>query len=245
MKIDIVYNRSELNGLQDKTVIMIDVLRASTTIVSAFAVGCNAIIPAEEVADAFALQKKDESLILCGERQGKKPQGFQLGNSPLEYNREAVGGKKLVYTTTNGTRALLASQGASNVLIGSFVNLRAAVHKALSLANDIIILCAGREGAFSFEDAFCAGLMVDAVNSSVCNLEIEDGARWGFYAVKSMKGVLDNLTDSQIHSVIANTKHGQYLNSIGLQDDLAFCARQNIFDIVPEYKSGEIAEYDR
>lgn len=240
MKIDIVYNRNELNELEDKTVIMIDVLRASTTVVTAFANGCESIIPVEEVEDAFALQKKDESLILCGERQGKKPQGFQLGNSPLEYNREAVGGKKLVYTTTNGTRALLASQGASRVLIGAFVNLQSVVHKALSAGNDIIVLCAGREGTFSLEDAFCAGLMVQTVNSSVCNLEIEDGARWGFYAVKSMKGVLDNLTDGQIHSVIANGKHGQYLNSIGLQDDLAFCARQNIFDIVPEYKEDKI-----
>ena len=82
--------------------------------------------------------------------------------------------------------------------------------------------------------------MVEAVNTSVCNLEIEDGARWGFYAVKSMKGVLDSLTDSQILTFIANTKHGQYLNSIGLQDDLSFCARQNIFDIVPEYTGKDI-----
>ena len=240
MKIDIVYNRSELRGLENKTVIMIDVLRASTTIVTAMANGCRAIIPLAEVDEALALKGKDNTLLLCGERQGKKPSGFNLGNSPLDYTKEAVGGKRLAYTTTNGTQSLLAAPQASHILIGAFVNLRAVVNKALTLGNDMVILCAGREGTFSLEDAFCAGSMVEAVNTSVCNLEIEDGARWGFYAVKSLKGVLDSLTDSQIFTFIANTKHGKYLNSIGLQDDLTFCARQNIFNIVPEYTGKEI-----
>jgi 2-phosphosulfolactate phosphatase len=240
MKIDIVYNRLELKGLKNRTVIMIDVLRASTAITTAFANGCRSIVPVLEVEDAFRLQRENSEFLLCGERKGKKPQGFNLGNSPLDYNEENVGGRELIYTTTNGTRALLASAEAGRVLVGAFVNLQAVVNKALTIGDDITVLCAGRENTFSLEDAFCAASMVSAVNSAICRLEIEDGARWGYYAAASMKSGMVILIDLQVQNLIANTEHGKYLQSIGLQKDIAFCARQNIFDIVPQYADGVI-----
>ena len=236
MKIDIVYNRKEISGLENNTVIMIDVLRASTTIIAAFSNGCKNIMPVLEVDDALKLYSEDNDLLLCGERRGLKPENFHLGNSPFDYTREIVEERKLIYTTTNGTKSLLAAKGAKHILIGTFVNLKAVINKALSFGNDITVLCAGREGEFSLEDAFCAGLMVTTINNLVCNLDIGDGARWGYYAVKSIMGVLDELNDNQIQTFLSNTKHGKYLLSIGLQRDLAFCARQNIFEIVPEYK---------
>ncbi len=219
---------------------MIDVLRASTTIITAFSNGCKSITPVLEVDDALKLYDKNNDLILGGERNGLKPENFHLGNSPFDYTKEMVEGRNLIYTTTNGTKALLSSQGAKHILIGAFVNLNAVVNKALFYGDDITILCAGREGAFSLEDAFCAGLMITKMNNSVCNLNIDDGARWGYYAVKSMKGVLDELTDGQVYTIISNTKHGRYLLSIGLHEDLQFCSRQNRFEIVAEYKDNKI-----
>jgi 2-phosphosulfolactate phosphatase len=240
MKIDIVYNCLELKEIEKRTVIMIDVLRASTTIVTAFANGCKRITPVLEVEDAFMLHKKNSNLLLGGEREGRKPQGFNFGNSPFDYTEESVGSKELAYTTTNGTKALLAAKGASKILIGSFVNLQAIVNTALTIGNDIVVLCAGRENTFSMEDAFCAGSMVTTINSAICKLEIEDGARWGYYAVNAMKSGMDKLMDHQVQTLISNTKHGKYLQSIGLQKDIEFCARQDIFDVVPQYENGII-----
>ncbi len=240
MKIDIVYNRKELTEIENKTVIVIDVLRASSAIVTAFANGSKSITPVLEVEDALKLYNRDNTLLLCGERKGLKPDNFHFGNSPFDYKREYIEDRNLIYTTTNGTKALLAAKKAKHILIGAFVNLRAVVNKALSFGNDITILCAGREGEFSLEDAFCAGLMVTTINSLVCNLDIEDGARWGYNAVKSVKGVLDVLNDSEIQTFLANTKHGKYLLSIGLQNDIEFCACQNIFDITPEYNMNKL-----
>ena len=146
-------------ALRGGVAVVIDVLRASTTIVHALAHGCEAVIPCAEVDEArrVAAGLPPGRAILRGERQGVPIPGFDLGNSPGEYTEEACRGKTLVMTTTNGTRALLASLEAETVLVGAFVNFAATVQRLIHEARPVHIVCAGTEGRISYEDSLLAG----------------------------------------------------------------------------------------
>ena len=151
--------------LAGATVVVIDVLRATTTIVEALSAGAVAVIPCGEIEEArqCARQRGPEAL-LGGERGGRPIAGFDLGNSPAEYTAERVGGKTVVLTTTNGTRALLHSRQAARVLVAAFANCSATA-AALESAPEIHVLCAGSELTMSFEDTLLAGAIVHSLET--------------------------------------------------------------------------------
>ena len=163
MRVDVVLTPAAAipTALAGCTALVIDVLRASTTMVTALANGCQALVPVAEVDEARRRVATMPGALLAGERGGDPPEGFDLGNSPLEFTRERVGGRTIVFTTSNGTRALLAARPATAVGVAGFTNLSAASEWALGQGRSIVLVCAGELGARSTEDEVCAGLLVE------------------------------------------------------------------------------------
>lgn len=207
---------------------VIDVVRATSTIVEALANGAEAIYPAETPEDAVNLANslgRDRALV-CGERKGLKVDGFDLGNSPREYTPDVVSGKDLVFTTTNGTRAFLAVAEASRIVSTSFLNLSAA---ALSVLNSprLIVLCAGRGDVFSMDDALCAGYLVRRLAvSAPGDVSMNDAAR-------AAAGMADTHTIDG--DFLKRTAAGAALLEVGLEADLSVCAEIDRHALAPRY----------
>ncbi len=218
-----------------KHVVIIDVLRASSTIVHACENGVERIIPVAHVEDATKLVPTldREATLLGGEREGIKIDGFDLGNSPLDYTPEVVEGKTLVFTTSNGTVAIAQSAPADEVIIGCFLNLRAVVEHLLTTRPDeVAILCSGNLGQLSLEDFVCGGYVVRSLEERLgSGLVRNDGAG----AARSLAGCLPD-----IEGVIGSSTHGRKLAALGFEDDLEFCSRLDAFDTVPVVAEGRI-----
>ncbi|MEW6104988.1 MAG: 2-phosphosulfolactate phosphatase [Bacillota bacterium] len=219
-----------LNGI---TAIVIDVLRASTTIACAISNGCDEVIPTISVEEAVEISRAYArgDYLLCGERRGEKIEGFDLGNSPLEYTEDRVAGKKIIMTTTNGTGAIRAVKGADDVIVGSYWNLSAACERAVSLGRDILIVCAGEGRRFALEDAVCAGMMCERIASMVEGDESD-----GCIAARRLYAAFrDN-----IEAVLAGSEHARYLARIGFGDDVAAAAQVDRVSVVPVLHGGHI-----
>jgi 2-phosphosulfolactate phosphatase len=158
--------------------------------------------------------------------------GYHMGNSPREFARQVVGGKRLVMCTTNGTRAIRAAWGFRRMLIGSFLNGPTLARCFREEGDGITILCAGREGSFSLEDTLCAGMLLSDVEG-----EMSDGA---VVAASLFEQYRDRLEE-----VLLESEHGRFLQRIGFTEDVVYCARVGITQSVPEVsRSGEAPPYD-
>ncbi|MCK5552949.1 MAG: 2-phosphosulfolactate phosphatase, partial [Deltaproteobacteria bacterium] len=160
-----------------KVFVVIDALRATTTIIEALSNGCTEVIPVVTVDEAVDLAKKSsrEDTLIGGERGGFKVDGFDLGNSPREYRREAVSGKKVILTTTDGTKAFHWIATREHVLVGAFTNAHAVVQRCMALEADPVMIPAGKRGRFSLEDVVCGGMMIDLLAKR--GVELTDAAR--------------------------------------------------------------------
>ena len=229
--VDVVFTPDLLpfSNLSGKTVVVADILRATTTITVALANGASDVTPVLTPADAFNFAKLAPNVLIGGERKGVKVEGFDLGNSPREYTKSVVVGRSIVLTTTNGTRTLHACQPASGVLVGCFPNLRAVVNLLGKVTTGVAIACAGGEGSFCLEDAVFAGACVDALRSdaekAMRYLRLTDAAEAAQILYREHGGNLIGM--------MKNCCHGKTLTDIGLEADLEFCARMNVIDIVP------------
>ena len=181
MRIDVaptadVVVAAELEGV---TALVIDVLRASTTIITAFSNGCDAIVPVADPQEARrrACDLGNGGALVAGERQGEPIPGFDLSNSPVEFLSPRVRGKTVFFTTSNGTRALLASRTAEAIGIAALVNVTAAAAWALEAGRDVTIVCSGSHGRPSLEDWTCGGLAVERLLAAVPAALLTDGAR--------------------------------------------------------------------
>ena len=236
--LEILFIPEEIKNIElaDKLIVMIDVLRASSTIVTALANGCRGFIPilSPNQVKKKAEQFEKERVLLGGEREGIKIKGFDLGNSPREYKREAVKDKTIIFSTTNGVKTLEMVKGAYRIIIGSFLNLQAVCNYCTNYKGDILIICAGKEGRFSLEDTACAGMIINSLRDvfpGVCQ-EADANLTAQLLYVKFGNNILEILRKSQ---------HGRYLESIGLGEDLKFCSQLDLFHIVPIFKDGIIS----
>ena len=222
--------------LEGKLVVVIDVLRASSTIVTALANGCNGFIPilSPEKVREKAQQFEKEKILLGGEREGKKIEGFDLGNSPREYKREAVQDKTIIFSTTNGVKTLEMIKGAQRIVIGSFLNLQAVCHYCTNYQGDILIICAGREGRFSLEDTACAGMIIHSLR------DVFPGVYQGVDANLTAQLLYEKF-GYNILEILRKAQHGRYLESIGLSEDLKFCSQLDFYHIVPILRDGIIS----
>lgn len=231
MRVDValIPGSNPIKDMSDRTAVVIDLLRAGTTIVAAFSNGCTEIIPVQDANEAGELARRlGGGCLLGGERLGYRIDGFHLGNSPLEYTAEEVGGHKVVMTTTNGTRAIRAASGAHKVAIASLANLQAVAAFLKAEGRDVLVLCSGNDGGFSLEDTVCAGALVDALDPE------------GYNDAANMARILYRHAAKKIVRFISQSEHGAYLRSIGFGDDVRFCTRMNWSDVVPVYQDGRI-----
>jgi 2-phosphosulfolactate phosphatase len=227
MQIDVVANIGEARSddFLHKTVIVIDVLRATSTMIAALGSGCRAILPVETVLQAKELQKPDD--LLGGERFCKKIPGFHFGNSPNEYTKAAVQGKRIILTTTNGTRGIQKALKADHVLAGALTNGGACAKAAVDYKRDIVILCAGTQDVFSLEDGLCAGLILDEIGKliGVKLLSIND---FGL----AMRGCYMQTKDTLLETLLS-CSNGKRLCKLGFGEDLRSCAKVNDTNHVP------------
>ena len=228
MKIDVHFEpAAPLPDLTGSTVVVIDVLRATSSMVEALVNGAQGVYPAPSTEEAIKLASSlgREDTILCGESRGLKIEGFDLGNSPSEFSTEVVAGKRLVMSTANGTRAFFLVQDAVRIVACSFMNL-SAVASAVMEADSVVVVCAGMEGLFSLDDAVCAGALVQRIRTAAeADVEINDAA---------MGAVEMALTFRVNTHFLASTSTGRHLIEIGLRDDLEVCAEIDRHCVVPE-----------
>ena len=238
MKIDVYFTPLGLNAgdLAGRGVVVIDVLRATSTIVTALSAGAKAVVPAatsEEAVRLTANLEKD-GIVLAGERRMVKIEGFGLGNSPREMTREAVGGKTVFLATTNGTPALVAAQGGDPVLVAAALNFSAVADRARAVfaeRGDLVIICAGREKQFALEDAYTAGRLIKAVKKGARKVSLNDAAQVSLDLAGQQGGWQDAFDSSDAARQLAET---------GLRDDVAYCAHPDRFTVVPVYADRRI-----
>jgi 2-phosphosulfolactate phosphatase len=220
-----------------RVVAVIDVLRASTSIAAALDHGARSIVPLASPEEVVLRSKSfaRADVRLAGERRMRPVPGYDLGNSPREFTREMVEGKTILFATTNGTPALLATQGARDVIVASYVNLSAArahLRRATRDGADVTIICAGRERHFSLEDATCAGRLVRAVARRRADVVLDDGARTCV--------LLDRRYGDRLDALFAESAHGRALAEAGFGEDLVACAAIDAHPVVPVYADRQI-----
>lgn len=219
--------------LTDKTVVVIDVLRATTTIAYALAAGASCVVPCLEVDEARQLRARfGDDAVLGGERGGVKIEGFDFGNSPSEYTAATIGGKTLIFTTTNGTRAMQTAVGARRVLLAAFVNL-SAVCDRLAGEDRIEIVCAGTNRQITREDVLLAGAIGEQLTRGKPRPVLNDQAT---IALESWSRFSRELAEHKIplHETLRNSCGARNLIEIGLERDIEIAAQLDKLEVVPE-----------
>lgn len=241
MRLDVFFTPAEVRpaDTSGRLVAIIDVLRASTTVAVALANGARTVVPlpsADEV-NVRAREFEKSAVRTAGEQKMLPIPGFDLGNSPGAFTAEAVEGKTILLTTSNGTRALLGVQAARDIVIASYVNFTAvlALMKVAASSNtDIAIICAAQDGSFSLEDAACAGRYVRAIPKRADLVVINDAA--------SASMLIDRKYGDTIAKIFKESSHGQALEAAGFGDDLITAAEVDSHSVVPIYQDRQITK---
>jgi 2-phosphosulfolactate phosphatase len=222
VQVDVVFTPDEAGAAP--TGVVVDVIRATSTICQALAAGYERVFCTAAVEEARALREELGEGVLGGERNAVRIPGFDLGNSPREYVEPA--GETLLLSTTNGTRAVVAAtQRCERVLVGSLLNLTAVVDAARGAGEDVVVVCAGVQGTLALDDAYVAGRVVellgwertDAAEAAARLVATWSGADEAFRASKSGRNLMENAPE--------------------LEADLPFCARESVLDVVPRFVS--------
>lgn len=237
MRLDVYFTPGEVaaGDISDRVAVVIDVLRATSTMVEALANGARGVFPAATIDDAVRVVQNlgRETALLCGERRCLPVEGFDLGNSPAEFTAERVASKLLVMTTTNGTQAVLASNGAREILIASFLNLEAVASELAAADDDVAIVCAGRERRFALEDAVCAGALADRLRARL-------GRRYHGNDAADAARTLARRRGGELETLFRHTAAGRQLVEAGLEADLAACAAIDRHAIVPRVRDRQV-----
>jgi len=215
-------------NLKGKVVIVVDIFRATSCIVTGLAYGVNAIYPVATVQECKNFKKK--GMIIAGERGGEKVAGFDVGNSPYEYMNDEFQGQDIAVTTTNGTQAILKSTGADQILIGAFLNLRAMADYILDINRDIVIHCAGWKGMVNIEDTLFAGALINEIKAT--HQPSGDSA--------FMASDLYQFHRMDLLNASHNSSHAKRLAAFGIEKDLDFCMEMSLYSIIPSYQANKI-----
>jgi 2-phosphosulfolactate phosphatase len=209
MRIDVVFTPEE--AVSAPVAVVVDVLRATSTIAQALATGYARVLCCAEIEEARALRQEIPSSLLGGERKAVRVAGFEVGASPREFLEPRA--ETLILSTTNGTRAILeAARRSDKVMLGSLLNLAAVVR---AVDDDTVVVCAGFQGAFALDDAYCAGRIVELLDA-----ERSDAAIGAALIAGAFPTALEAL-------------NARTYGPPGLEEDIAFCARENVLDVVP------------
>ena len=229
-------------SLRGSTAVIIDILRASTTIITALQNGASRVIPCGSPDEARRIRNESLSdiVLLGGERGGVLIDGFDCGNSPTEYPPSRVAGNTIAFTTTNGTKALRMSAAAETILIGAFVNRQALVDRLLDDHRSIHLVCAGTDGEITGEDVLFAGTVAEMLTCGTHKdrWELNDAARiaqtfWRQSASGESATKGNNSLSAQIESAMRQTRGGRNLMNLGYDNDIRLCAAADSIRIVP------------
>ena len=224
----------DLYDISDSIVVVIDVFRATSTIATALFNGASRVIPVDSVDQCIRIGN-DTGGITAGERDGKVIEGLSYGNSPAEYPRSFIDGKTLVLTTTNGTKLLhkALQSGAAEVVTGSFPNLSAVCDYLIAQNKPVILGCSAWKDKFNIEDTLFAGAVIDSVKEHFtihCDSSL-------------MAEELYHLHQGDMYQFIRKTTHWHRLASYGLEKDLEYCVTENIANVLPIYRNGDLVVY--
>ena len=227
------FDEEELRG---KTAVVIDVLRASSTIATAIYNNAKGVIPVASTADANKIIQSLNSTdyLLCGERDGVKIEGYDLGNSPLDYTPDTVGGKTIIINTTNGTKALMRCSPAAEVMIGCFLNMNS-LTEILRQKEEVVLICSGWRGRLSFEDLLCAGNIIYELTEGVLPGNARDGAK--------VAVALYEKFGKDLEGAVRNSNHASRLKGIVEVEDISFCCNVNTMDVLPIMNEGMITDF--
>jgi 2-phosphosulfolactate phosphatase len=207
--------------------VVVDVMRASTTLITFLERGASRIYVASSVEAARAHAAALNGAVLAGEQDGVAPPGFDYGNSPVEVSRAEIEGRAVIFVTTNGTVAIRAVQALGPVLVGALRNAAAVADEATAVsrdeASDLTIVCAGREGAYGIDDAYCAGALTDRVLRREA-FDLTDGAEAALRLYRS---------EPDAHALFTRAAAGRNIIRLGLGPDVAYCAQSDASTVVP------------
>ena len=212
-----------LYNVEEYTVVIVDIFRATSSICYGIENGAEAIIPVAEVDECIAYRNNETGYLLAAERNGEVVEGFDFGNSPFCYTKEKVAGKTVVLTTTNGTQALHLSRSAKRVVIGSFLNLTSLCNWLKTQNGSILLVCAGWKNNFNLEDTLFSGAVVEQLRSG--NYKTDDSA----IAANDLYQIGKN----DLNSYLAKTSHSERLKKLGIEADIAFCLNVDITTAIP------------
>ena len=236
MKVNVLLSPNNVDELYftGKTSVVIDVLRATSVIVQALNNGAKEVIPVGSIdfAMKISVNAHGGQTLLCGERNTKIIDGFDLGNSPQDYTKGMVYGKSIILFTTNGSKAVVKAKYSDKLFITSFNNLSAIAEHLTALDQDVEIIAAGSHGMFCIEDTICAGALIQKMQSFKEDIKITDAAKASI--------VLNEQFGSNVLEMLRESEHGKLLIENGFEDDLKFCAELDNMPIIPFYKGGEI-----
>jgi 2-phosphosulfolactate phosphatase len=246
INVEVLFTPAEFQDLRNRdlsktTCVVFDVLRATSTMITALGNGAAAVIPVEEIDQALRLKQERPELLLAGERggvririQGTNPLTFDLGNSPREFNRDVVAGRTIVITTTNGTRALLACRAAPVILVAAFLNLSATCDQIQSAAPaELLLVCGGTYNEAAYEDVLCAGAVIDVLEEKSAT-DLADSALLAWKAYR--------LGQRDLTGALGLSRNGRrLLEQPELRDDVAFCAQRDRVALVAQLeKDGKV-----
>ncbi|MDI3472306.1 MAG: 2-phosphosulfolactate phosphatase [Thermotogaceae bacterium] len=224
IKTKVIYYEKEKNPDTNYTTVIVDILRASSSITTLLSNGALWVKPVMSIEEAFNIKEKSPDVLLAGEKNALKIEGFDFGNSPTEFLNNDFKGKKIVLTTTNGTKAVLNHRDNFEVLIGCFLNINALIDY-LKIRENILLVCSGSHGEFSLEDfLFCGRLIVNLTKN--CNVESMDDA--SKLALKAAQ-----LLGNELLPYAKESMHAKVLVSKGFEKDVDFCLKENVFSTIP------------
>ena len=233
VNIEFFARNTRMAVLRGDVVVVMDVLRCSSSIIAALAQGATAIVPVKTVREAREVHQANPEFILAGEREGVKPLGFDYGNSPSVFFHAELESRSLILTTTSGTAALSEAKGAKYVLVGAFLNAKSVAESALKIAEKekcgITLALSGKKGSFSLEDFLGAGAIQSSFPSSTHLSDAAQAALIAFHGAKN-----------RLYDTIKNGNHAKYLINIGFGDDVEFCSQVDKFSIVPSLQDNKI-----
>ena len=217
--------------IKKKVVVMIDVLRASSTIISALDVGLSSVIPVAELDEARKM--KEKGFTIAAERQGRPVEGFDLGNSPIKIREAGLEGKELVLTTTNGTKCLKMSTAAEQILVGAVLNIDALSAYLNYCGRDVVLFCAAWKDRVNWEDSYCAGGIVDRLCKEGFDL-IDDAS--------SMVRSIYLQDRDQLEERLQEAVHFKRLSKFGVGDDILYSFSSEDFPVIPVLKNGKLVD---
>ena len=226
MKIDVYFRHNDVNpdDLRNSHVVVIDVLRATSVMVTALNNGAKSVQTVAEIEHAFEIKKNNPDALLAGEREALIIPGFDFGNSPLEMTRENIGDKDLVMCTSNGTQAVAVAAQAKSIRAAAFVNMEAIARDLSALNEDFVIICSGTNGSFSLDDGLAAGLLIHKMKDKG-DIQVSD-------AGLAMALALNK--DKPVKELLEECYHLKLLQGRGFQADIDYCLSVDMIDIVPQ-----------